>query len=401
MKLKDFGLPSFETIAGHTLESGTMDHDDVPFCILFVTEKEVRKYAETLESEGFTKYTSNEIPAGSDSPCFTNLFYTFIKNGRHIFIFYNAPLHNARIVVMPEKTLPPTFKASSDGDDEISPTFSQMQIDGGLSMVAQLKDSSFVIIDGGLYTPEDCERLYHFIKGRTPENKKPLIAMWLFTHMHCDHIELASHFIKQYSEEIEIKSFAQQFQDCRTIELSIEKDKISIDAKAILEENIKNNFRDAPYYTLHTGQKYYFPGMELEILWSGDDMYPATLKSFNEFSIACRMTFESGKTVMILGDCMHTACRNIAETYGDYLKSDVLQLAHHGLIGGNKRLYKFIDPDICLWATSKARFEGKLPGQAYQYCLGEGELDYNAWIRDDSIKKRAHHHNDEITIINM
>jgi hypothetical protein len=98
---------------------------------------------------------------------------------------------------------------------------------------------------------------------------------------------------------------------------------------------------------------------------------------------------------------MHEACRRIAHTYGDYLKSDILQVTHHGLIGGDKELYELINPEICFWATSEERFLGLTPNQRYQWCLGEGGCDYNRWLRDDTIRKRMHYHCSNIVTITI
>ena len=103
---------------------------------------------------------------------------------------------------------------------------------------------------------------------------------------------------------------------------------------------------------------------------------------------------------MFLGDCMQYLCRQIAYIYGDYLKSDVLQVTHHGLIGGEIGLYKYIDPEVCLWSTSEKRFLGILEGQKYQWCIGEGGCDFNRWLRDDSVRVRKHYHLGETAVIN-
>ncbi len=251
--------------------------------------------------------------------------------------------------------------------------FTQIQLKGGWSLIAQLADASFVIIDGGNYDAEDAGRLYDFMKGRSAEGQKPVIAMWLFTHMHCDHTDLAGQFLQEYAGLVDIKAFAYQFQDCKTITI-LENAENSLAMSTTLVQNMKTYYPDTVVYTLHTGQTYYFKGMEMEILRT---------------------------TVMILGDCSHEPCRNLACTYGDYLKSDILQLAHHGLIGGDKKLYQLIDPEICFRATNESRFKGELAGQVYQWCIGEGGLDYNTWIRDPQVRERQHYHNSVTTTINL
>ena len=103
----------------------------------------------------------------------------------------------------------------------------------------------------------------------------------------------------------------------------------------------------------------------------------------------------------MLGDCQNEACKRIADRYGDYVKSDVLQVAHHGLIGGDKRLYQLINPEICFWAVPETRFLGKKLNQRYQWCLGEGGCDYNTYLRDTSIRERTHYHGGKTVTINV
>ena len=93
------------------------------------------------------------------------------------------------------------------------------------------------------------------------------------------------------------------------------------------------------------------------------------------------------------------------KTYGaDVLKSDVMQVIHHGLAGGYKKIYEAVDPDICLWPTHWERFSGNYDGDgdgkpdSYQYCT---DPDYNQYLRDDSIKEREHYHHSQTTVIDM
>ena len=88
-------------------------------------------------------------------------------------------------------------------------------------------------------------------------------------------------------------------------------------------------------------------------------------------------------------------------TYGDYLKSDVLQVTHHGLIGGDKELYELINPEICFWPINEERFLGLTPNQRYQWCLGEGGCDYNKYLRDENIRIREHYHFGDTISIEM
>ena len=90
---------------------------------------------------------------------------------------------------------------------------------------------------------------------------------------------------------------------------------------------------------------------------------------------------------MLLGDCEKELCQFMADVYGEELKSDILQLSHHGYNGACLDLYRYIDPDICFWASDEYRFYND------PRCLGTASgYDFNAWLRDDSIRRREHYH---------
>ena len=385
-------IPNYKTIAGQSYPSGSLGKNDLRLRIQNTTVDECREYAQLLEKENFILHTKKEISAGSRYAYNVNLFYCYYNQDARVFIFWDASIHTVFITVEPSRTLPNAQNTALTVGDGVELTFTQLQIRAGMCYVVRLADGRFIIIDGGEYNAEDCLRLYEFLKGNSL-HEMPTIALWIFTHSHSDHIGLATRFIADYKDKVSVQAFAYQFPDCDKISVSmesVEEMKVDID---ILEQNIQSSCPKAAIYTLHTGQSYYFSGVEMEVLWTVDDTYPATYSSFNDLSAALRFKFTGGKTVLLLGDCMHEACRRMAHTYGDYLKSDILQVTHHGLIGGDKWLYELIDPDICFWSISEERFLGLTPNQRYQWCLGEGGCDYNAYLRDEKIRIRKHYSN--------
>lgn len=397
MDVKAVNIPKFETVAGNLLPVGKTRRG-CQLCVLNATVEECRAYAETLERAGFALHAANEVSAGSEEPRHRNLFYTFVSPEGCVFLSWNASVHTVRIQVEPPQPLPPVEKPALTDRDGILPTVTQPELKSGLSCVFRLGDGSFILIDGGTYDPEDARRLLDLLVSNTRPGTKPVIAAWMFTHPHSDHIGLATGFIRENARKVEIRAFAYQFPQEQWMDTSLESEREK-KGVASLEKSIADFFPEAVVYTLHTGQIYSFKGVDIEILCTGDDIYPALPVSYNDVSAAWRMGFAGGKTVMILGDCMHRECRQLAHTYGDYLKSDILQVTHHGLIGGDKRLYQLIDPEICFWAVGEARFLGTQPGQTYQWCLGEGGCDYNAWLRDE--KARRHYHQSTTTTLSL
>lgn len=370
-------------------------------CIQNTNREEFDAYASLLEKEGFSVHTKKEISAGSAASD-KNVFYTYKGKGIHILLSWYPNIGISRIIMTPEELLPSQEKPELKAEDTVTPSVTQMQLDGmGMMYVTQLADGKFIVIDGGVYGLDDMWRLHDYLIEKTPEGKKPTIACWMYTHPDPDHIGLATEFPAKYSEEIALESVAYNFTSEKFTTTGNQDDNTLITAFKVLIKNVKEYYPDAEHYILHAGQSYYFKGLEIEILQTSEELYPNTANVWNDVSASWRMKFDNGQTVMFLGDSMQVLCKQLAKVYGDYLKSDMLQLAHHGLIGGDLELYKYIDPDICFWSTTEERFNGTYTGYDHKYCLGEGGCDYNGYLRDASIKARTHYHNGMMGIVEI
>lgn len=240
-----------------------------------------------------------------------------------------------------------------------------------MSYVIQLSDRSFIIVDGGTNTDNNKATLYNYIKSRTPEGTKPEIACWFITHTDEDHIGLATAFIKEYKNDIIVKKFAYNFPDPSELMSTVDnvggggKGNGTPDAYEGAKKKgeafvsaIASSFPKAEILTPTTGSSYGFNGVSAEILMTSDDN-GVELYIANDASVVIRFTFEnSGKTFLVLGDLQDRGgdegvsnCTLLAEIYSTGLKSDVLQVTHHGLYGGCVALYENITPSICLWST--------------------------------------------------
>ncbi len=384
------GIPAYQTLAGQRYLEGSMTKADVRWRIVATMEREVRAYAQDLLDNGFTLHQLRVID--SEYPDKKNLFYCFYKGDTCVYVFFDASKHTVFITSEPKGDLPPVDKCATG---VITPTITQMPV-GRMAYVIRLADGAFICIDGGWNRLDAVRELYEFLKANTLD-EKPRIALWLFTHAHEDHIQLASAFLREYAQKVQVDAFAYQFSDLSKSAPSMNDFDL---AEIETFERSVALYPNAKRYVLHTGQKYYFSGVEMEVLYSLDNVYPAPYTSLNSISAAVRFQFDCGKTAMFLGDCMCLECRDMAYMYGDYLKSDILQVTHHGLIGGDRFLYEKIDADICLWPVNEKSFLGQ-SGSKFQWCLGEGGCDYNAYLRDERIKKRMHYHGEKMITIEI
>lgn len=69
--------------------------------------------------------------------------------------------------------------------------------------------------------------------------------------------------------------------------------------------------------------------------------------------IRVRAQTENGeKKIMLLNDVSILSGKRLLEKYGNELKSDVVQMSHHGQAGADKDVYDAIDAKIRLWPTT-------------------------------------------------
>ena len=67
----------------------------------------------------------------------------------------------------------------------------------------------------------------------------------------------------------------------------------------------------------------------------------------------------------------------VVGAFGKYLKSDILQLNHHGSNGGSLSLYKIIAPDVAIWACEDNRYL-----YDHQRLGTKAGFEFNKYIRE-------------------
>ena len=360
---------------------------------------DVANYCSTLMKKGFTLQQKNTIN--------TNDFYLFVKGDTIVHVNWFAKLNQFSVVYGP-KTYLPAKRPITGYSKKVEPTVTMMALgDMGTSIVIQLEDGSFVLIDGGRGNTnyqEDSTALWNFLSSKAPNGEKPRIT-WLVTHIHTDHRALVQKFLPTYKNRIDLELVVWNFPDFNEIEAHYDPDwkeggttikpaEGYATPVATLNELIKNNFPNTPIYTFHTGEKLYLPGCEIEFLVCHEDYYLNNFQWINDTSLTCRVTMQ-GKTMMVFGDTTQSVSNKIiTPAYGDYIKSDILQVAHHGNRGGTLATYKAVDPDICLWTTDKTNFASHVKMD-----------DANKWLYASSgnngQRKRAHYNQSNTVTITI
>ena len=340
--------------------------DGMMYIFRETTEQDLSDYLKVLQTAGYTEYTTNTING--------NVFATYTNSDCTISAGYYAFENTVRIIAEPlakpvglasdvKYTAVTTPSITILGCGYTKPDGSTSHT--GLSMIIRLVDGSFIIVDGGHGRNEKADQLLKALKELSKDYRKSgekiRIADWIVTHPHDDHYYMLLDHHKPLLAECTVDR----------IVANIISDEERNVAMATYPDSRQNNTcaRWADLYKVadafgtyvqfvRTGQVLYRPGIKMEVLYTIDAFAPRVCNAVNTTSLVIKMTFDDGSTFMMTGDATGNAMETCAKLYGDYLKSDVLQVSHHGSStwsndNGVAMAYRLIAPTTLLWPSTQ------------------------------------------------
>lgn len=313
------------------------------------TEENFHHYCNLLEANGFVK----KLLRCLDIRCFA----AYVRGTDGVFLNYYKNTSELTVVMEDQCTYFSYTDLCEGGCVPAQITQVHLE-DFGMSYVIRLSDGRFIVIDGGRELEPDAERLMECLREGAG-GRKPIIAAWIMTHPHSDHYYCFFPFIDRYREEVVIQKFLLNFPAADDLihypGLVAKKlqDEGCTESREMLRlfEIIKE--LGAPVYVPHTGQIYRIGDAVLEILACMDDTIHCS-DNVNAISLVIRMEL-GGQVILWATDASFGAAR-LSERYGDYLKSDILQVPHHGFSMGPTEDtiagYQLILPKVCLLPVS-------------------------------------------------
>ncbi|MBQ3955502.1 MAG: hypothetical protein II680_06400 [Clostridia bacterium] len=318
------------------------------------TPADYEAYLSILAEAGFEVYDAHPIE--------NNLYATLVNESTTVNVSHVGPTGTTRVVFEERGDLCPL----EDEYEEIADTLltgmkgETVVASEGMGYIIRLADGSFCIIDGGMGDPNhvDSNKLMNILRSQLPEEKKgekPVIAAWLFTHLHGDHIGVFNCFSLDFHDQVVIERLVFNF--------PTEEDTAKSDSPYMLDDTIyrytqfKKNlaefYPDVPVLKVHTGNRFKVRNAEFEILYTLEDLYPKTILDggMNECSILYKMTL-GGQTTLWTGDFAFNAADLVLKEFDSALACDILQMAHHGM-NGTVELYAKVNPTYALlpvWA---------------------------------------------------
>lgn len=316
-----------------------------------VTELEYKEYVSQLQSDPTLRPYSNTLFGNNPS-------YSFLSEDRLLHTYFTASRLRAHVILEPQSTslfhgLPP--KEAPAFEPMCTPHLAVMSLDysaqnsndaNGMSYVFRLTDGSFLIYDGGYL--QDAQRLYAYLREHSPfEHEKIVISAWILTHSHIDHYSCFMGFSRMFADKVKVKRFLFNTPAKDESIINLKQHDNFLNTK--FYEHAKK-YPNAEIVRVHTGQLLKLPGAEIEILQTYEDLLPGKIRWLNEASLVTRVRI-AGQTFLFPADT-EMAGDLALERYSRFLKSDFLQVTHHGYSGGTLYLVDRIDPKYLLWTTN-------------------------------------------------
>lgn len=238
------------------------------------------------------------------------------------------------------------------------------------SYVIKTGAGKLIVIDGGIdgegkdrkpYMPAALRAILGLNEGDYFE-----VEAWFLSHAHKDHMNELSKMLNKYSSESNYKinniyfdfpTFGSKEYPAANADMDISKIKQNINKYG---EAIGAKVKEGSTYyddingavinseAVAKGLSFQIDDVKIDVLqtWNKAD----GTSNLNDTSLVLRANI-GDQTVLFLNDLGVIGGKRLLKTYGDELKSDIVQMAHHGQAGVDENVYKTIDADVHLWPT--------------------------------------------------
>ena len=243
------------------------------------------------------------------------------------------------------------------------------------------KNGKTIVIDGG--NIGDAKNLEQYI-----EEGGGKVDYWFLTHFHTDHTGAISSIIENTKIDISnivckfcSKDLVEQYEPSRL-------EQYKVITNALANERVRDKI-----ITPKVSDIFNIDGVKIKIISVYED------DIFNNLGNNTSMVFKlevNNKSILFLGDTGVESSKKLLEYHLDDLKSDYVQMAHHGQNGATLELYKKIDPSYALWPT---------PDWLWDNNIGDGfdtgpykTIETRNWMKSLNVKKSYIEKDGDITI---
>ena len=363
------------------------------------TLEEYNDFLVEMELVGFVPYTENQIG--------DNHYATYITAAQIVNVMYFANKGETRVTVdnTDEYGLP-GLESDNIYKELTDPSLTVIGIGtsgypGGMGYVYKLSNGEFFIVDGGITRDEQCsnkaecsaEWLYYTLQELADDPDNIVVAGWLLTHIHNDHLGAFIDMAKdtKYTDKISVKQVIYSQPNDEHLK------HVGKEYRKVWMPDALKGWQPESVVKAHPGQKFYFADVTVTILGSQDLVLPGVIDSHNNMSVVSKVEFMD-KEFLYLADAEGILNKQLETIYGSELKCDVLQAAHHGYNNTDAdKVYGLADPMMVFWPLSTQEYRNCniesisfnkrfFKNGVENYVAGETNMtftDFYSWLPDD------------------
>ena len=295
-------------------------------------------YCSKIAEKGFTLISQRSVA--------NNLFATFTNESKYIYLYYTDYNKQIRLMIGPVGSLLLGDYSINTGKEAAPYIASVPQSEMGEGYIVRLPDGRFIIQDGGY---EGDDRVYRTLRELVGD-EEILIAAWFISHPHADHYPAFTDFIKNHSSDsdVTVERVIHNYGHIDMLTTSAKYvDPIPVADVLAFYETLERYAPDIPIFKAHTGQLISFGSATVEILYTVEDIIPEPITNPNDSSMVIRIKI--GEDSMIfLNDTCYASGPIIHDLWGAYLKTDIVQIAHHGMWPSVESIYHDIAAKVVL-----------------------------------------------------
>lgn len=254
--------------------------------------------------------------------------------------------------------------------------FSMWQLDqfhGEVQMgyILRTDDGNIIVVDGGLGQFSGIIEKYISKLGKH-------VHTWLITHPHKDHAGVLMETIKKKKIKIdriihsELNLELVEKYEPQALEFIKEyQDILSASGILVIDAKLGDNYM--------LGK-----GVELNILGVRNETI--LINMVNNSSLVFKIK-SSSKSVLFLGDLGVQGGNTVLSNFSvEQVKSDYVQMAHHGQDGVDKSFYEAVSPQYAMWPTPGWLWENNLEGKGFNSGTWK-TLSVRDWMQDLKITR--------------
>ncbi len=343
-----YGYGTFDT-------TYTGAHKDTGYIYKSTSSEDFNSYVTASTTEGgCTLYASSQMG--------NNLSATLTNGKTIVNVFYTEADKKTHLIIeSSDNTALPIKEADRTTENICKPLFCQLGLEqpydggkvftsavanynNGMGYIFRLADGTFIIIDGGFNKTKGADMLYNKLVELAPDKNNIVISAWIMSHQHGDHVGAFRKFTEMYRTKVTMKHIIYNFPTSKELSGVGESTGNTSSVSAAFQQ-----YNGCQPIIAHPGQVHYFSNAKIEVLHTLDLMRPRdTYAGGNSFNIAIKLTIE-GQTYLFAGDSHTDMTPLLIKHYGSYLKSDFVQVVHHGATGASNEFYQAVDPTVVVW----------------------------------------------------